>query len=594
MNKRIGYWIAGGVAALVLFAVGAYLLYADKVQQTIREAAVTYLKNRVSEAVHEASAGKVNVNFGEFDYAFFLQELSINDIMITYRSDDSVRQQLKLTIDALTCSGLSPWDVLNGGGLSLGTIQLLHPVAVLDVVDSTGRLTADLRDRDTSIVRLPQIPNVDSLLDVLAVNALPKDISPLSVDAVEILDVHTTNSQKNDTASMKGVVSGFDLIVRDIYLGSSSQRRHLLNDITINIDRWYREYSDGKTVNVEGALVRISGSDTSMSVASARVITDKRDTYAVTGVLFSFSQQRLTIDSCHIGTELSDKEWIVRQKRSGDRFRISASQLALNDIDLNALIAGTMLDVGEVSVGALNVDVLSESFGVPGQNNAKPFLMPHEIIAQIPFVVNIDTINVANTSVLYAEHRHGTPGIGRLRWNKVHASVTGLSTRRDVQSGSPLTIKAQGIFMDQAEMAATMMVPLNVSTYTMHAEGWMKQFDCTRLNSFLPVIEGIKVSSGRSDFASFRFDVKGRACRGIVDPVYQDLAIEIVDKKTKKGSFLTGLVSWAVNWVVVDNDNPRGEDHKVGKIAYTLPKNAAIMQTLWFPIRAGLGEVAGF
>lgn len=595
MNKRVWIWIGGVVALLIVAAGAAYVLYADTVRETVREAVATYLRNRVSEAAHEASAGKVQVTFQDFDYGFFTQNVSINGIRVSVHDEDSlVRQSVELTIDELSCSGLSPWDVLDGGGLSLGTITLRHPVVELDVVDTSSVLTTELPEEDTSIVRLPQIPDIDSLLDVLAVKALPKEISPLTIDAVEILDVHTTNRQRNDTASMEGVVNGFDLVVRNIDVGSNDRRGHLLNDITISLDTWKRTYSDGKIVDVEGGLVRINGADTSMSVASAHVVTATRDIITATGVLFSFAQRRLTIDSCHIGTQLTDKEWIAKQKRSGDRFRISASQLALSDIDLNALIAGTMLDVGSVTVGMLNVDVLSEAFGIPGQNNPKPFLMPHQIFAQIPFVLNIDTIDVSNASVLYSEHRHNGPGIGRLNWNKVHASVTGLSTRADVQSGSPLTVKAQGIFMDQAEMAATMTVPLNVKVYTMFAEGWMKQFDCTRLNSFLPVIEGIKVNSGRSDFASFKFSVKGRACRGYVDPVYRDLAIEIVDKKTKKGNFLTGLVSWAVNWVVVDNDNPRGEDHKVGQISYTLPKNAAIMQTLWFPIRAGLGEVAGF
>ena len=66
-----------------------------------------------------------------------------------------------------------------------------------------------------------------------------------------------------------------------------------------------------------------------------------------------------------------------------------------------------------------------------------------------------------------------------------------------------------------------------------------------------------------------------------------------MDKKTKESSgIFNSIISFVANWIVIKNDND-GEDYKDGVIRYTLPRDAAIMQTIWFPIREGLGKAAG-
>jgi len=484
--------------------------------------------------------------------------------------------------------------VLNGDGLSLGTISVVRPVFTINIVDSTGRQTDELAPTDTSIVRLPKIPNVDSLLNVLAAGALPADIAPLSIDAVVIDDGVSNTRQENDTAWMRGTIEGFDVAIRDISLGTGDAvDAHVLNDITISVRRWHRQYSDGRNILLEGGLVRISDDDSLMSVSDVRLNTAERGEYIAKGVMFSFANHRLTIDSTSIGTTVPDKEWLASLKHPADRFRIAAEDIAMEDIDLDALTRGTALTVKKLSVGTLMIDVFSNKRGTPPRIKPRQ-LMPHQIVREIPFTVGIDSLVVGNTSIRYAEQQPKSPTPGVLTWSNVGVTITGLSSDPVVQARQPLKIQATGRFLDQAQMAATFTFPLNVTVYEMHGEGSLQRLDIRKLNSFLPSIEGIRITSGTADGATFRFDVRGRAARGVVDPVYRELDIELVDKKTKKGNWLTGDLSFVASWLVVKNDNPRGEDHEVGKIAYTLPPNAALMETIWFPIRAGLGDVAGF
>lgn len=136
-------------------------------------------------------------------------------------------------------------------------------------------------------------------------------------------------------------------------------------------------------------------------------------------------------------------------------------------------------------------------------------------------------------------------------------------------------------------------MPLNVKQYALTARGSMGAIDATELNSFLPTAEKIKVSSGKVQKASFDVRLQAGKATGTVDPYYTDLNIEVLDQKTRKSTFILGIASWLANWVGVKNDNV-GEDHTQGKITYKVNPNDAIMQTIWYPIKDGLGDVIGF
>ncbi|RPI66795.1 MAG: hypothetical protein EHM43_10780, partial [Ignavibacteriae bacterium] len=109
MVKKLFLWIGIALGVIGIAAVAGYLLFNEKVSSTVRTAAVTYLRNRVSAAVIDESQGKIDVTFSDFDYGFFTRSVSIKGIKVT-------SENVSVAIDELACSGLSPWDVLNGDG----------------------------------------------------------------------------------------------------------------------------------------------------------------------------------------------------------------------------------------------------------------------------------------------------------------------------------------------------------------------------------------------------------------------------------------------------------------------------------------------
>jgi hypothetical protein len=314
-------------------------------------------------------------------------------------------------------------------------------------------------------------------------------------------------------------------------------------------------------------------------------------TYEARGVNFSYRTQILTMRSFMLGPTLRDDAFFAAQRYNGDRFRIRGGPITLRAIDFAALSRQEALHVEMLDVDRLSIDILSNKRLRNDPKQARPKML-NELAQAIPFVVAIDSIRIGNAGLVYGERWPHSATPATLRWSKIRVLATHLMNRTE-NTGTPFRITASGSFMNGAPMSATFTIPLMSRSYELIAQGSLGALDVTQLNSFLPVAENIRIRSGRATSATFAFVVRGRTCTGTVRPRYTGLKIDKLDAKTKEsGGILNSLISFVANTFVLRTNND-GESYRDGTIAYTLPSDAAIMQTIWFPVRAGLGNAAG-
>ncbi len=586
------------LAGLVVSSVVLYFVFSKRVGNSVKEAIGTYLRSKVRESVAEASQGKVQVDLQGFDYEFFTGVVRVDSISVGFAdTTSSVGSIISVSIAHMEATGVFPWDVLNGGGLSLGTITIDRPVIYQKSWDSViaGESPSE---PDTALFHLPHVPDVDSLLNALSVGMLPQDIAPLTIaglqirNATVVREIHRHPSDSlNNTQS---TTSGINITIRDINLGQGEQlSSQVFTSVVISVGTLDRHIADGRSQYVSGFKVIVDNRDSSMTVDTVRYRTPFDYSFHVAGIQFSFARKQITIDSVSIGPTLTDQKYFGKQTFNNDRFRFNISHLALANIDFAALSRGEALHVRKIQLEGVEADILSNKRLRDAPSTGAP-KMPNALFRTLPFRLEVDTIHVRNAAIVYGERKHNSSTPALLRFSNMTVRITGATNVPSIQVRNPLTIYAKGTFMEQAPMEATLRIPLDKEQYRLEAEGSMGKLDITRLNSFLPIAENIRIDDGLASKASFSFVVQGRTASGYVDAYYTDLKVQLLDAETKETDFLKSVISFAANWLVVRNDNPPGEDHVVGRISYTLPADAAIMQTLWFPIRAGLGDAAGF
>lgn len=588
--KRITLITAICLGGLAIVSFVGYTIFSGTIRENIRSAIVQYIQTRVRAEARTASNGKLDIVLGDIDYTYYTGSLHVRNIRVRYHdSSEVVGSSLQVDLPELRVSGLLPWDVINGGGLSLGTITIDHPA--VRIRSWGARSSAPAPAQDTAVVRLPKLPNVDSLLTKLFVKLVPTNVQPLSIDGVKLLEASLENQDDDVESQYAGQISGFSLDIGKITVRDDRPDIKPIERVTLRLNRWSRRYSSDRSILVQGLHVIVSDVDSALSVDSVQYHLPSAYTYAASNVLFSYRTRQLRIGGFDLGPTQDDETYFKGRAYNSDRFRVRGSNVQLQDIDFSSLSSQTALHVRTIDVGTLDLDIMSNR-RLRGDPSSGIAMMPNELARNVPFLLAVDSVIVGSASIRYGERWKHSAVPALLTWKGIKVLATNLRNSQD-QMEKPLTIWAKGTFLSRSTMEATFTMPLTAPVYTLSARGTLGRFDVTELNGFLPIAENVKIKSGIASSAAFSYTIKGRSCTGVVQPHFTDLEIAVLDKKTKESSgIFNSIISFVANWIVIKNDND-GEDYKDGVIRYTLPKDAAIMQTIWFPIREGLGKAAG-
>lgn len=594
-GKRIALITIAVIAGVQVLGFLVYLYFANTINENIRSAIVEYIRSRARVEASSATQGKLTIDIGDIDYTYVTGSLDIDDLSVVYR-DSTLDSGSIIVIDipTIAISGITPWDIIDGGGMSFGTIHVKTPrVAMRDWQRDTVRVPGSTSSSsDSALVRLPRIPNVDSVLRRLFITSIPTYVQPLSINEVLVENLTVSNETSDHHDAYSGDLTGLTIRFGPVRVDADDEAEaRPLGDLAIDVASWRRTLANGGHVKTHGLHVAVNDRDSSLRVDSISYMRPDGYTYEARGANFSYRTQILTMQAIALGPTQRDDAFYATQRYNGDRFRISSGPITLRAIDFAALSRQEALHVEMLDVDRLSIDILSNKRLRNDPKVARPKML-NELAQAIPFVVAIDSIRIGNASLVYGERWPHSATPATLRWSKIRVLATHLMNRTE-NTGTPFRITASGSFMNGAPMTATFSVPLMSRTYELDAQGSLGALDVTQLNSFLPVAENIRIRSGRATSATFAFAVRGRTCTGVVRPRYTGLKIDKLDAKTKEsGGILNSLISFVANTFVLRTSND-GESYSDGTIAYTLPRDAAIMQTIWFPVRAGLGAAAG-
>jgi len=589
-NRRRFALVVGIVIGIALMTFPVYLYFSDSIHGKIRDAIEQYLRSRVKAIALAESDGALNIELGAISYTYYTGLLEVKDIKVKLLTgSDSVGSTIEVAIPRVTVSGVLPWDILTGAGLSIGSINVFQPSCAIRSWGITAPSTMDTAQQ--SDVQLPKLPNVDSILHIAFVGLVPSYAQPLNISGVKIIGGSFTNSHRSPAESYEGNMNGIAIDVGKITVDAAKSKVRPIASMTVFLQQWKRQYSNKRSIFVDGLHIAVSDADSSLTVDSVQYHLPAAYTYSASAVVFSYRTRVLRLSGFTLEPSMDDEQYWQLQKYDSDRFRIHGTQLHFEDIDFSALNAGKALRVKKISLASLELDILSNKRLRADPKSGLP-TMPNHIVRSLPFVLDVDSIVISNASLRYGERWAHSAAPALLTWKGISAIAT------DLRSGAnkikrPFTVSASGTFMGGPTMKATFSFPLTDPVYKMAAEGSLTRFDITALNSFLPIADNARIESGIASSASFSFTITGRRCRGVVRPHYSNLSLLLVgDTDKKSGGFLKGIVSALVNWLVIKNDN-EGEDYRDGPIRYTLPRDAAFMQTIWFPVRSGLKVASG-
>jgi hypothetical protein len=222
--------------------------------------------------------------------------------------------------------------------------------------------------------------------------------------------------------------------------------------------------------------------------------------------------------------------------------------------------------------------------------------LPHVLFQAIDRPIRIGVILVTNADIGYSETARDGKRPGTIRFTDLWASaynVTNDSTR--MTASTPCTIDVRARIAGAGRLDATFGYDLLSPRLRMSCRGTVARMGTEPLNDLLVNLEGIRITSGVVDSMWFDFRVSEDVASGMMQMLYSDLDIEMLDKVTldrglgaRLQTFFTDKTS-LTHANPVDNETPA----KIATIRRERAPETPLFKFLWETLREGVLSTLG-
>ena len=195
----------------------------------------------------------------------------------------------------------------------------------------------------------------------------------------------------------------------------------------------------------------------------------------------------------------------------------------------------------------------------PKSDRVKP--MPVAMIHQIPLPLQIDTMQLNNTKVVYTEMNLISRDTGTISFNAVQGNVYHIQSVPGPQEDS-LTIALHARFLDVFPLQLDLHESNRDSTGGMRLNLNIGSGDLEKLNAFLPQLSPVMVKSGILDSFQMQVTANDYWAAGKTSFYYHNLKGALVPKNpTHRPSIKSKLIHFLGNHVAIHLNKNRGNIH---------------------------------
>jgi hypothetical protein len=289
----------------------------------------------------------------------------------------------------------------------------------------------------------------------------------------------------------------------------------------------------------------------------------------------------------------SEERFFASSKFRSTRYNLAIAQCSLSGVDWPGLFQGKAYHIRSVHAEDALLNILLNRDKAYDYSSPSP-LMPGELLLSIKESLRIDTLKITRGHFIYAERLEIGAKPGVLTFTNVNMLMEGIS---NYPKTAPITILAQGNFMNAGLMKARLVIPVQSSHLTFHYSGSLSEMDLAKLNPFLEIAEHTRIKSCSLQEANYKIDVNDGKATGNLRVLYKDLYIVVLNKKTGSANgVLDQIKTFIANLLKFRKNNmpDKNGDMKIGTVNYSRKPDEAFTQFVWFGLRSAVGDVAGF
>ncbi len=303
------------------------------------------------------------------------------------------------------------------------------------------------------------------------------------------------------------------------------------------------------------------------------------NTYQVSASKFDAAQNFLQIQNLRFVPTVTRREFIASLSTEKDLYTVIVPTLTMSKLDWGFNDKDLFVHAEALTLDKVNTNVYRAK--MPADDLTKKKLYG-EVLRGLKFDLDIKSINIKNSTIVYEEELTFEKGAGRISFGDFNMTASNVSNGFGKKSVPDVNIVVDCNFMKASPLKVNWHFnPLNKSE-AFHIDGKILKFPIEELAVFTkPYVNA--TAKGFIDVVKFNFNGNDNVSKGKFDIEYTDLKVTVFQKndRDKKNKVLTAIGNLFVKNDT--NDKPKSVNVEVERI-----HEKSFYNLLWRSIAEGL------
>jgi len=268
-------------------------------------------------------------------------------------------------------------------------------------------------------------------------------------------------------------------------------------------------------------------------------------------ISFNSQLKTLLIDSLQINPIYEKKIFSAYLKYQKDWLEILVPQMKFENFDLREIILDKKYNINKITLNKPDIAFYKDKTIAVDTTDIK--YMPAQMIAELPFYLNIDTVEIVKGKLQYEELSSSMPQPGFVNLNELNSRITGITNDSLIRHSIGylnMTMNAQ--LMSKSMLTLNSSFSLTSPNQEFNVIASMGPIMAVEFNPLIQPLTLINAKDGY--FKQMQMNVHGDEKYGTGNMIlrYSDLKIEVLKKKNLKES---QLISFLANTIFLKSKN---------------------------------------
>lgn len=298
---------------------------------------------------------------------------------------------------------------------------------------------------------------------------------------------------------------------------------------------------------------------------------------------FMASSGKLNIKSFSVEPRYSEQLFGTTLGYAKDRYAIQMSDIGFSGINLPLYILKQELYAKEMNIANGSLDVVNNNT-LPKKIENKTGQYPHQLLQKASSKFSIQTVNLNNVDISYAEFDKGGKHKGQITFERTWGTISNVTNVEKVKDKNQFMVAdLTSYVMGTGKLDVDFKFNLRATDGAFSYNGALVNMEGRALNRVIKPLAMVKINSGHIDKLEFDIHANDYMATGKVKFAYKDLSIALMKKiKGEDRLVKQGLISFLANALIIHSDNPNTDGVFVAApVARKRVETASFFNFIW-------------